>query len=152
MQDKQYTVQTETPGDKFWHDTEYSLSSAHRIPSPAVDHVIPEPGSSLMESFDQWKQWADEKACCDYSLHVDVTHWNDSVKQEVDALIKDKGQIYDFFGSLAPLSHVIILFIIYDHLYLLMISSLLFQFPFLCCRCELIPGVHGLQRLLPDEQ
>lgn len=95
MQDKQYTAQTETPGDKSWRDTEYSLSSAHRISSPAVDHVIPEPGSSLMESFDQWKQWADERACCDYSLHVDVTHWNDSVKQEVDTLIKEKGKIYD---------------------------------------------------------
>lgn len=26
------------------------------------------------------------------------------------------------------------------------------NFPLFCYRCELIPGVHGLQRLLPDEQ
>lgn len=47
-----------------------------------------------MEAYDQWRQWADEKACCDYSLHVDITHWNDSVKQEVDNLIKEKGSLW----------------------------------------------------------
>ncbi|XP_029303680.1 dihydropyrimidinase-related protein 3 isoform X2 [Cottoperca gobio] len=56
-----------------------------------VDHVIPDPGCSLMAAYDLWRQWADGTTCCDYSLHVDITHWNDSVKQEVDNLIKEKG-------------------------------------------------------------
>ena len=27
----------------------------------------------------------------DYALHVDITHWDDRVKQEVETLIKEKG-------------------------------------------------------------
>ncbi|KAH0629727.1 hypothetical protein JD844_012036 [Phrynosoma platyrhinos] len=61
------------------------------LPFPAVDHVVPEPESSLIEAYEKWREWGDGKACCDYSLHVDITHWNDSVKQEVQTLIKEKG-------------------------------------------------------------
>lgn len=81
--------QKKTPGSS--HPLISTDFSVLHCPSPAVDHVIPEPGSSLMEAYDLWRQWADEKACCDYSLHVDITHWNDSIKQEVDALIREKG-------------------------------------------------------------
>uniref|UniRef100_A0A3B1J8U4 Dihydropyrimidinase like 3 n=1 Tax=Astyanax mexicanus TaxID=7994 RepID=A0A3B1J8U4_ASTMX len=74
-----------------------------------MDHVIPEPGSSLVEAFEVWKNWAEEKCCCDYALHVDVTHWNDSVKQEVETLLKEKGvnsfQVYMAFKDLYQLSN-----------------------------------------------
>lgn len=58
---------------------------------PAVDHVVPEPESSLAEALERWREWADGKACCDYALHVDIPRWSDHIKQELHTMVQEKG-------------------------------------------------------------
>lgn len=57
----------------------------------SVDHVTPQPGDSLLEAFELWQEAADKKACCDYSLHVDIPQWDETVKDELELLVQEKG-------------------------------------------------------------
>ncbi len=58
----------------------------------SVDFVIPQKGESLLEAYEKWRGWADAKVCCDYGLHVAVTHWSDKVAQEMETLTKEHGK------------------------------------------------------------
>jgi dihydropyrimidinase len=55
-----------------------------------IDFAIPAPKQSLIEAYDQWREWA-EKSVADYSFHVAVTWWDESVHAEMATLVNERG-------------------------------------------------------------
>jgi dihydropyrimidinase len=55
-----------------------------------IDFVIPNPKQSILAAYKQWRAWA-EKAASDYSFHVAITWWDESVKEEMGTLTREHG-------------------------------------------------------------
>ena len=55
-----------------------------------IDFVIPNPQENLLSAYHKWRGWA-EKAATDYSFHVAITWWDDSVFDDMGTLVKEHG-------------------------------------------------------------
>ena len=55
-----------------------------------IDFVIPDPKQPLMDAYRTWRGWA-EKAAADYSFHVAITWWSESVHADMGTLVHEEG-------------------------------------------------------------
>ena len=55
-----------------------------------IDFVIPGPQEDVLGTYHKWRGWA-EKSATDYSFHVAITWWDDSVPDAMGTLCRDYG-------------------------------------------------------------
>ncbi len=55
-----------------------------------IDFVIPSPKENILDAYKKWRGWA-EKAATDYSFHVAITWWDDSVHKDMGTLVHEHG-------------------------------------------------------------
>lgn len=56
-----------------------------------IDFAIAMPGQSLLEIYDKYRKKADGRVCCDYSLHIGLTYWSETVHKEMELLCAQHG-------------------------------------------------------------
>ncbi|MBM4356879.1 MAG: amidohydrolase family protein, partial [Deltaproteobacteria bacterium] len=55
-----------------------------------IDFVIPSPKQRILDAYHTWRGWA-EKAAADYSFHVAITWWDESVHEDMGTLCREHG-------------------------------------------------------------
>ena len=73
--------------DDFFTGTAAGLAGGN---TTIIDFVIPDPKEPLMDAYRKWRGWA-EKAAGDYSFHVAITWWDESVKRDMGTLVNQEG-------------------------------------------------------------
>ena len=73
--------------DDFYTGTSAGVSGGTTM---IIDFVIPNPKQRLMEAWENWRGWA-QKSAADYSFHVAVTWWDQSVHDDMGTLVNQHG-------------------------------------------------------------
>ena len=73
--------------DDFFSGTAAGLAGGT---TTIMDFVIPNPRQSLLEAYHTWRGWA-RKSAADYTFHVAVTWWDESVHAEMGTLVREHG-------------------------------------------------------------
>jgi len=79
--------------DDFYIGTKAGLAGGTTM---IIDFVIPAKGESLLVAYKKWRGWADPKVCCDYSLHMAITDWNEDIAKEMKIVTGDEYGINSF--------------------------------------------------------
>jgi dihydropyrimidinase len=73
--------------DDFYSGTAAGLAGGTTM---IIDFVIPTPQTRILEAYRQWRKWA-EKSVADYSFHVAITWWDESVHADMGTLVEKHG-------------------------------------------------------------
>lgn len=73
--------------DDFYTGTAAALAGGT---TSIIDFVIPQPGQRLLDAYHQWQEWA-EKAATDFTFHVAITWWDESVHDDMETLVREHG-------------------------------------------------------------
>ncbi|XP_028332122.1 dihydropyrimidinase-related protein 2-like [Gouania willdenowi] len=82
------TQKGQKPSDDLYHGTRAALCGGT---TTIMDHLQVEEGTSLLSQFDEWKETAEQRACCDFSAHMDISSWNPELQRDLQNLTRDRG-------------------------------------------------------------
>ncbi len=76
-----------TTMDDFFTGTAAGMAGGN---TTIIDFAIPSPQQNLMEAYQTWRGWA-EKSASDYSFHMAITWWDETVKRDMGTLVQQEG-------------------------------------------------------------
>ncbi|TMS38116.1 hypothetical protein L596_004912 [Steinernema carpocapsae] len=84
--------------DDFYGGTRAALAGGTTM---IIDFVIGQKGTLPLDSWRQWRDWADPNVCCDYGLSVAITSWSPQIAEQMAELTKPEYGINSFKFFLA---------------------------------------------------